>query len=80
MSFSFEKAGDDEVSPLSPTNGSKSVTLAAIYTQDRMKVTTAVTYAALGDAKPSLGTPATAVADMEGSYAWGVGLKVGYSF
>lgn len=80
VSFSYEKAGDEMVSPLAPTNGSKSVTLAAIYTQDHMKVTTAVTYAALGDASPSLGTPATGVAELEGSYAWGIGVKVGYSF
>lgn len=80
VSFSYEKAGDDMVSPLAPTNGSKSVTLAAIYTQDQMKVTTAVTYAALGDANPSMGTPAMAAAELEGSYAWGIGVKVGYSF
>lgn len=79
-SFSFEKAGGDEVSPLAPTNGSKSVTLAAIYTRDQWKVTTGVTYADLGDAKPTLGTPPATVADMKGSYAWGVGVKIGYSF
>jgi long-chain fatty acid transport protein len=80
VSFSFEKSGNDEVSPLAPTNGSKSVTLAAIYTQDRVRITTGLTYAALGDAKPSLGTPKTAVAELDGSHAWGVGVKIGYSF
>lgn len=80
VSFAFEKAGSDEVSPLAPTNGRKSASLAAIYTRDRMKVTAGITYASLGDAKPTLGTPAVSVADMEGSYAWGAGLKVGYSF
>ncbi|MDH2328363.1 outer membrane protein transport protein [Cereibacter sp. SYSU M97828] len=80
VSFSFEKAGSDEVSPLAPTNGSKSITLAAIYTRDRIKVTTGVTYAALGDAKPTLGTPPVSIADVEGSHAWGAGVKIGYSF
>lgn len=79
-SFSFEDSGSEEVAPLAPTNGRKSVSLAAIYTQAQMRITTGITYAAMGNAMPSTGTPATALADLEDSYAWGVGVKIGYSF
>lgn len=79
-SFSFEKAGDDLVSPLAPTNGRKGITLAAIYSQGNMKVTTGVNYTKVGDARPETGTPDIARADMSGNSAWGVGVKVGYSF
>lgn len=79
-SFIFEKSGDDLVSPLAPTNGRKGITLAAIYTQDRLKITTGVSYYKLGDATPETGTPDTARASMEDNHAWGVGVKVGYSF
>ncbi|RNF33457.1 OmpP1/FadL family transporter [Paracoccus methylarcula] len=79
-SFIFEKSGDDLVSPLAPTNGKKGITLAAIYTQDKLKITTGVSYYKLGDAMPETGTPDTARADMEDNHVWGVGVKVGYSF
>lgn len=79
-SVMFEKSGDDLVSPLAPTNGKKGITLAAIYTQDRMKITTGVSYVKLGDANPETGTPDVARADMRDNDAWGIGVKVGYSF
>lgn len=79
-SFSFEKAGDDLVSPLAPTNGRKGITLAAIYTRGNMKVTTGVNYTKLGDALAETGTPDTPRASMSGNSAWGIGVKVGYSF
>ncbi|MBU2956648.1 outer membrane protein transport protein [Paracoccus sp. 1_MG-2023] len=79
-SFTFEKAGDDLVSPLAPTNGRKGITLAAIYNQGPMRVTTGVNYTKLGDATPETGTPDTARAEMTDSHAWGVGVRVGYSF
>ena len=79
-SFTYEKAGNDLVSPLAPTNGRKGITLAAIYTRDNMKITTGVNYTKLGDARPETGTPDTARADMKGNDAWGVGMRIGYSF
>ena len=79
-SFSFEKAGDDLVSPLAPTNGRKGVTLAAIYTRDNVKVTTGINYSKLGDARPETGTPDTARAKMSGNSALSVGVRVGFSF
>ena len=43
FSMSYEKKGDPLVSPLSATNGKFGVTLAASYTQDNFKITTAST-------------------------------------
>ncbi|MBL3673958.1 hypothetical protein JL111_10705 [Paracoccus sp. KCTC 42845] len=79
-SFTYEKSGNDLVSPLAPANGRKGVSLAAIYTQDRIRITTGINYTKLGDSRPETGTPDTARAEIEGSHAWGVGIRVGYSF
>lgn len=78
--FTYEKGGDDLVSPLAPTNGRKGITLAAIYTQGPMKISTGINYTKLGDAMPETGTPDTARASMEGNHAWGAGVRIGYSF
>lgn len=80
MSFTYEKAGNRLVSPLAPTTGRKGISLAAIYTQDKWKVTTGLSYFKLGDADPETGTPAVARARMSDSDLVGVGIKVGYSF
>ncbi|MFC3631091.1 OmpP1/FadL family transporter [Paracoccus angustae] len=79
-SFTYEKSGNDLVSPLAPANGRKGVSLAAIYTQDRIRITTGISYTKLGDTRPETGTPDTARAEIDGSHAWGVGIRVGYSF
>ncbi|MFV0302779.1 MAG: outer membrane protein transport protein [Paracoccus sp. (in: a-proteobacteria)] len=76
--FSYEKSKNDLVSPLAPTNGKKSVTLAAIYTRDNVKVTTGVNYTKLGDAKPE--TADTARASMDDSDAVTVGVRLGVTF
>lgn len=77
-SYTFEPSGEDLVSPLAPINGRDGITLAAIYTRDNIKVTTAVNYSMLGDSKPE--TADTARAEMEDGDLWGVGVKIGYSF
>lgn len=77
-SFTFEKSGDDLVSPLAPTNGRRGITLAGIYTQDNLKVTAGVNYSKLGDSTPQTG--GTARAEMSDNDVFGVGIKVGYSF
>ena len=79
-SFTFEKKGDDLVSPLAPTNGRRGITLAAIYNKGPLRVTTGINYTELGDASPETGTPDVARARMEGSDAIGLGIRVGYSF
>lgn len=78
VAFSYEPKGDDLVSPLAPTNGRKGVTLAAIYTRDNMKILSGINYTKLGDAQPQTG--GTARAQMRDSDAWGVGVRIGYSF
>ncbi|MGR3419776.1 MAG: OmpP1/FadL family transporter [Paracoccus sp. (in: a-proteobacteria)] len=79
-SFTFEKEGDDLVSPLAPTNGRKGITLAAIYSQGPIKVTTGINYTRLGDASPETGTPDVQRASTEDGDAWGVGVRIGYHF
>lgn len=78
MSFTYEKEGDELVSPLAPYTGRKGISLAAIYTQDQWKVTTGVSYFKLGDASAQTGGDARAL--LRDSDAVGVGVKVGYSF
>lgn len=80
FSVSYEDKGDPLVSPLAPTNGKLGMTLAAVYTQDNMKITTGINYTKLGDAQPETGTPDVARANMTGNTAVGVGIRVGYSF
>lgn len=82
ISFLYEPTKGDTVSPLAPVNGRKGVTLAAIYTRDNMKITTGVNYTKLGDARLGIGQRGskTEVANMDDSHAWGVGVRVGYSF
>lgn len=80
MSITHEPKGSHLVSPLSPTNGRTGVSLAAIYNQGPMKITTGISYFKLGDADPETGTPDVARARMRDSDAIAVGIKVGYSF
>ncbi|MGA0542339.1 outer membrane protein transport protein [Neotabrizicola sp. VNH66] len=76
----YEPKGDPLVSPLAPTNGYKGIGIAAVYTQDNMKVTLGARYLDLGDAQPETGTPDVARANMTGNSAVAVGIKVGFSF
>ncbi|MFT4149528.1 MAG: outer membrane protein transport protein [Paracoccaceae bacterium] len=76
----YEPKGDPLVSPLAPTNGYKGIGVAAVYTQDNVKVTLGARYLDLGDAQPETGTPDTARADMTGNHAVAVGVKVGFTF
>ncbi len=78
--FVYEKAGDDLVSPLAPTNGRKGITLAAVYTQGPMKISTGINYSKLGDARPETGALNEPRAQMEDNHLFGVGVRVGYSF
>lgn len=79
-SIAWEKKGKDLVSPLAPTSGRTTLTLAGVYTQDNMKITTGISYTKLGDAKPETGTPDVARAQMSGNKAIGIGVRVGFSF
>ena len=80
VALSYEKAGDRLVSPLAPTTGRKGISLAGVYTRDKWKVTTGITYIKLGDARPATGSPDVARALLQDSDLVGVSVKVGYSF
>ncbi|WP_207099761.1 OmpP1/FadL family transporter [Paracoccus shandongensis] len=82
LSFTYEASEGDTVSPLAPTNGRKGVTLAAIYSMDNIKVTTGINYTRLGGSDLGIGETGnkTTVATMDDGHAWGVGVRIGYSF
>ncbi|MFC3168923.1 OmpP1/FadL family transporter [Paracoccus fontiphilus] len=82
VSFLYEPSEGETASPLAPTNGRKAVTLAAIYTMDNIKITSGISYAKLSDADLGIGVSGnkTTVATMDDGHAWGVGVRVGYSF
>lgn len=80
LSTSYEGKGDPLSSPLSPVNGRRGVTLAAIHTVDKVRITAGVSYIKLGDAKLETGTPDTQRATMGGNSTVGLGMNVGWSF
>lgn len=78
FSMTYEAEGNSLVSPLAPTNGSLGFTLAGIYTQDNMKITTGINYTQLGNAQAE--TADTARAEFTDNSAFGIGVRVGFSF
>lgn len=81
-SLVYEPSKGDKISPLAPYNGRKGITLAAVYTQDNMKITTGINYSKLGGTTLGVG-PTDAkreVAKMDDGEVWGIGIRVGYSF
>jgi long-subunit fatty acid transport protein len=82
LSFLYEDSEDGLISPLAPPNGRKAITAAAIYTMDQFKITTGVNYTKLGGSDLGVGETGnkTKVAEMDDGEAWGIGVKVGYSF
>ena len=64
---------------MGPTDGNKSLALAATYTRDSMKVTTGIRYINIGDAETTLGAGQTA-ATFEDNDAVAIGVKVGFTF
>lgn len=81
IAFGYEgKGSDDLVSPLSPTNGIKSISIGGQYTMDNIVFSGGVRYSILGDARPETGTPDVARAQFTDGDAWSVGLSVAYRF
>lgn len=73
VSLGYERHTGTQSGNLGPTDGYKSISVAAIYTKDKIKVTTGVSYIKIGDTFTSLGT-------FSGNHAFAAGVKVGYSF
>lgn len=73
-SVSYEKTTGSITGNLAPTDGYRSIGLAAIYNKDNMEITTGVRYVDIGRADT------TAAATFEDNSAIGVGVKVGWTF
>jgi long-chain fatty acid transport protein len=74
----YEPGGDKLKSPLAPTAGYRGIGLAAVYTQDNMKISMGVRYLDLGDADAQ--TAGSARVAMRDNHAVAVGVKIGFYF
>lgn len=76
VTLGYEKSDGERTGNLGPTDGLKSIGLAATYTADSLKITGGIRYVDLGDA--------TTKAPVSGSFTdnsgVGVGIRVGYTF
>ncbi|AGX86838.1 OmpP1/FadL family transporter [Candidatus Symbiobacter mobilis] len=80
VSLQYEGKGTVLSSPLSPINGRKGLTLAAVHTWDGVRITTGLSYLRLGDALLETGTPDVQRATMQDNEAVGLGLSVGWAW
>lgn len=81
VTLEYQPSRDDLVSPLAPTNGSRSVALGLAYdVTEQFTVSGGIRYSRLGDALPETGTPDVARADFEDNDVVAVGLQLGYRF
>lgn len=81
VSLGYEKSAGGFASNLGPTDGKKSITVGATYTQDKMKITGGITYVDIGDADTTLSAPTgLASGNFRNNHAVGVGFRIGYSF
>lgn len=76
VTIGYEKPDGERTGNLGPTDGFRSIGLAATYTRDNLKVTGGVRYVDIGDATANLG-PGASFTDNSGV---GVGVRIGYSF
>lgn len=67
-------------SPLSPANGCKGVTLAALHKWAKFRITAGISYSKLGDAVLETGTPDVMRARMQGNSSTGMGVQLGVRF
>lgn len=77
LTVGYEKSDGGYVGNLGPTDGFRSVGLAASYTQDAVKVTFGVSYVDIGDAATEIGPYTTTFSD---NSAIAGGVRIGYSF
>lgn len=76
VTLGYERADGELTGNLGPTDGFKSIGLAATYTRDNLKITGGIRYVDIGDAttNPPLN------ASFSGNSGVGVGIRVGYTF
>ncbi|TMM54506.1 OmpP1/FadL family transporter [Sulfitobacter sabulilitoris] len=78
-SLGYEKSNGGFASNLGPTDGNKSLGVAATYTSGNMKITSGIRYVNIGDAQTTLdGT--NAASNFGDNDAIAVGVKVGFNF
>ena len=75
VTLGYEKTDGKPTGNLGPTDGMRSIGLAATYTRDNMKITGGIRYVDIGDA-----TTNTVGGNFSGNSGVGVGIRVGYSF
>ncbi len=81
IAVGYERSGDDLVSPLAPTNGSKYITIGAAYNvNEKVTISGGIRYTDLGDALPETGTPDVQRADFSGNSALSAGLRLTIRF
>jgi long-subunit fatty acid transport protein len=78
-SVGYEKSNGGFASNLGPTDGNKSMALAAVYSRDKMKITTGIRYINIGDAQTAAG-PARPAGIFKDNEAVAIGVKVGFNF
>lgn len=73
--------GDNLVSPLSPTDGARYISVGAKYqVTDALDLSGGIRYTKLGDAFAETGTPDVARASFDDNSAVSIGFKIGYNF
>ncbi len=78
VSYSWEAEGDSPlVSPLSPTNGSKAISIGGQYTMGDIVLSGGVRYTRVGDAMPETAVP---VANFTDNDVVAIGMSIGYRF
>ena len=75
VTLGYEPSDGELTGNLGPTDGMRSIGLAATYTRDNMKITGGIRYVDIGDA-----TTNTVGGNFSGNSGVGVGIRVGYSF
>ncbi len=75
VTFGYEKHNGAPVGNLGPTDGLKSVGIAATYTVDNVKITGGLRYVDIGDA-----TTSTIGSQFSGNHGIGAGIRIAYSF
>lgn len=77
-SIGYEENTGSLFTNLGPADGGESIGLAAIYTRDKMKITTGIRYLRIGDTTTAVqGNPGAVFNDND---AIAIGVKVGYNF
>lgn len=75
----YEETSGNFFTNLGPADGQESIGLAAIYTKDKMKISSGIRYIRIGDTVTRAGAVAPA-ANFDGNDAIAFGVKIGYYF